>query len=196
MYTLQALQVLMFLIPGFVSSTVLNALVVRKREQKELERLIEALIFSMLIYAAYSIVYGTSPVALDQTANTVTYSYDRSSLILLVLISIAIPVVLSLLVTNDWHMKLARALRISARTARCSVWFDVFYDLKKPIVIDFENGRRIYGWPLYYSDNPEERYIFLYQPYWIQEGTFVDTGLFGILITPEQRIEAIEFLDI
>ena len=195
MYTFQALQVLIFLIPGLISSTVLNALVVRKKEQKELERVIEALIFSMLIYTFYSIVHGRSPVVLDQTANTITYSYDVVSFLWLVSISIVVPVVLSFLITNDWHMKLARALRISRRTARSSVWFDVFYDLKKHIVIDFENGRRIYGWPMYYSDNPGEPYIFLYRPHWIEEDKFIDTGLFGILITPEQKIEAIEFLE-
>jgi uncharacterized membrane protein YozB (DUF420 family) len=195
MYTFQALQVLIFLIPGLISSTVLNALVVRKKEQKELERVIEALIFTMFIYTFYSICYRGSPVVLDQTANTITYSYNAVPFLWLVSSSIVIPVVLSFLITNDWHMKLARALRISRRTARSSVWFDVFYDLKKHIVIDFENGRRIYGWPMYYSDNPGEPYIFLYRPRWIKEDKFIDTGLFGMLITPEQKIEAIEFLE-
>jgi len=194
MYTFQALQILIFLIPGFISSTVLNALVVRKKEQKELEGLIEALIFSMLTYTLYSIVRGGSPVVLDQTASTVSYSYDVGSFLWLTSISVVVPVALSFLTTNDWHMKLARALRISRRTARSSVWFDVFYDLRKHIVIDFENGRRIYGWPMYYSDDPGEPYIFLYRPHWIEEGEFIDTGLFGMLITPEQKIEAIEFL--
>jgi len=39
------------------------------------------------------------------------------------------------------------------------VWFDVFYDVKKHIIINFENGRRIYGWPVYYSNDPDKQYI-------------------------------------
>jgi hypothetical protein len=95
-------------------------------------------------------------------------------------------------------MKLARALRISKKTARSSVWFDVFSDKKTAIIINFENGRRIYGWPLYYSDNPEKPYIFLSKPAWIKKGKekdeFIHLDIEGILITPEQKIESIEFL--
>jgi hypothetical protein len=97
-------------------------------------------------------------------------------------------------------MKIARKLLITRRTARTSVWFDVFYDIKKHIIINFENGRRIFGWPMYYSNDPEKQYIFLHQPAWIVkdakkgEEKYVDLAIEGILITPEQRIESIEFL--
>jgi hypothetical protein len=45
--SIKVLNILIFLIPGFISSVVLNALVVRKKEQKELQRIVEALIFSI-----------------------------------------------------------------------------------------------------------------------------------------------------
>ncbi|MFH1859834.1 MAG: DUF6338 family protein [bacterium] len=194
MYTFQSLQILIFLIPGFIAATIFNVLVVRK-ERKEFEKIIEALIFSMLIYTIYSLVSGSSPVALNQIKGTITYSYNSNSFLCLGLLSIGIPVILSFLITNDWHMKLARGLRVSRKTARSSVWFDVFCDIRKPIIINFENGRRIYGWPKYYSDEPETPYIFLLKPAWIQEGKYVDLNVKGILITPEQKIESIEFLE-
>lgn len=193
MYTFQALQILIFLIPGFISATILDALVVRK-EKKELGKIIEALIFSMLIYTIYSAVSGRSPIALNQIEKSITYSYDSKSFLWLGLFSIGIPVVLSFLITNDLHMKVARTLLISKRTARSSTWFDVFYDRKRDIIINFENGRRIYGWPEYYSEDPEKPYIFLHKPAWIKEEEFVDLNVEGILITPEQKIECIEFL--
>lgn len=193
MYTFQALQILIFLIPGFISATILDALVVRK-EKKELGKIIEALIFSMLIYTIYSAVSGRSPIALNQIEKSITYSYDSKSFLWLGLFSIGIPVVLSFLITNDLHMKAARTLLISKRTARSSTWFDVFYDRKRDIIINFENGRRIYGWPEYYSEDPEKPYIFLHKPAWIKEEEFVDLNVEGILITPEQKIECIEFL--
>ena len=49
MYSFQALQILIFLIPGFISAVILDTLVVRI-EKKELGKIIEALIFSMIIY--------------------------------------------------------------------------------------------------------------------------------------------------
>lgn len=195
MFTFQALQLLLFLIPGFISATILNALVVR-RDKKELESIVEALIFSMFIYTLHSAISGQSPVTIDQTEATISYSYSYESwsLLWLIVLSVLTPLGLSFLITNDWHMKLARRLRISKRTARSSVWFDVFYDIKRSVIINLENGRRIFGWPLYYSDEPEKPYIFLHKPAWIEGEEFIDLDVEGILITPEQKIESIEFL--
>ena len=200
MYTFQALQILIFLIPGFTSTTILNALIDRE-EKKELGQIVEALIFSMFIYTVYSFRYSKSPVILDQNKGTITYSYDNASLLFLALLSVVIPAVLGFLVTNDYHMKLARKLGVSEQTARRSVWLDVFLDVKGHIIINFEDGRRIYGWPHYYSDNPDKPYIFLLKPAWIeedeenQEDKYIDLdGVEGILVTPEERIESIYFL--
>jgi len=49
----QTLQVLIFLIPGFIAQKIVDTLVVRK-EKKEFGKVVEALIFSMIIYTIYS----------------------------------------------------------------------------------------------------------------------------------------------
>lgn len=193
MYSFQALQILIFLIPGFISAIILDALVVRM-EKKELGKIIEALIFSMIIYTIYSSISGKSPISLSKLEETTTLIYDSKSFLWLALFSLFIPLILSFFITNDLHMKLARSLRITMKTARAYVWLDVFSDIDKHIIINFENGRRIYGWPMYHSSKPENPYIYLFNPAWIQEDEFVDLNIEGILITPEQKIESIEFL--
>lgn len=197
-FSYEAIQILIFLIPGFISATILNQLIVREKK-KEFSRIVEALIFSMLIYTVYSIVSGISPVSLNKVKESVTLSYDKNSFLWLSLLSICLPLVLSALVTNDLHMRLARKLWITRRTARTSVWFDVFCDKRKHIIINFANGRRIYGWPTYYSNDPRKPCVFLSRPAWIVEGEdkeskFVDLEVEGILLTSEQKIESIEFL--
>lgn len=199
MYNFQTIQILIFLIPGFISAKILNSLIVTK-EKKEFEKIVEALIFSMIIYTIYSFISGKSPISLNQIEESITYSFDSMSFLWLGLFSISIPMVCGFFVTNDWHMKFARKILITRNTARSYVWFDVFYDMKKSIIINFENGRRIYGWPKYYSNNPDKPYIFLCQPAWIEydkekrENKFIDLNIEGILITPEQKIDSIEFL--
>lgn len=37
--------------------------------------------------------------------------------------------------------------------------------------------------------------IFLFKPAWIQGDKYIDLNVEGILITPEQKIESIEFLE-
>lgn len=198
-FTFQALQILIFLIPGFLSGIILDTFIVREKE-KEFEKIIVALIFSMLIYTIYSFISGKSPVELIQDQQSTKLFYDGKSFFWLIVLCISIPVILSFLFTNDWHMKLARWLRITRRTARKSVWFDVFCDKQVHIIVNFDNGRRIYGWPMYYSDDPDSPYIFLHKPAWIEEdengkgSKWIDIDIEGILITPEQKIESIEFL--
>jgi hypothetical protein len=172
----------------------LTALIVR-RERTEFEKIIEALIFSLFIYTIYSSISGRSPITLIQSQDSITYSYEAWSFLWLSLISIGLPALLSLFITNDWHMEVARRARMTRKTARESVWIDVFSDIKKHVIINFENGRRIYGWPMYYSNEPENPCIFLSRPAWIEENGFVDLKVEGILITPEQKIESIEFLE-
>ena len=131
---------------------------------------------------------------MSKQVDSVALSYNKIAFIWLFGISLIIPMILGILITNDLHMKVARKFRISRKTARSSVWFDVFYDIRGYVIINFENGRRIYGWPMYYSNEPKEPYIFLYDPAWIVNNQYMELNVEGILITPEQKIESIEFL--
>jgi len=195
----QTLQVLIFLIPGFIAQKIIDTLVVRK-EKKEFGKVVEALIFSMIIYTIYSFKSGKSPIMLSKIQDYTVYLYDSNSLICLAALSLAIPTIMAFFITNDLHMKIARMLRITKKTARSSVWFDVFYDIRAHVIINFADGRRIFGWPMYYSNDPEQPYVFLYNPAWIvddpetKEQKFVHLDEIGILITPKEEIESIEFL--
>lgn len=188
--TYEALQVLVILIPGFISAAIMDRLLVRK-EKKEISLLIEALIFSMIIYAIYLPIFQRPPIAIDSQG----FQLDRVSFMSLVVISIFLPLILSFLATTDLHMRAARYLQLTTRTARGSVWQDVFTDKEKSVIINFEDGRRVYGWPEYFSDEPEQIFLYLKKPSWIENGKFVDLNVDGILITPNEKIDSIEFLD-
>ncbi len=197
MYTLQALQIFIFLIPGFIAATTLDHLIIRNTK-KELERIIEALMFSMIIYTIYSLAFGAGPISFDEVNKSIMF--DSKSFVFLTLISLIIPILFSFLITNDLHMSIARKLQITRRSSRHSVWYDTFCDNQKYIIINFENGRRLYGWPNDYSDSQKNYFIYLTQPAWIIENSktkkreYIDLDIDGILITSEQKIESIEFL--
>lgn len=194
MYTFQALQVLIFLIPGLISSVLLNALISRK-EKNDLSKIVEALIFSMLTYFIYSLFIKESPISLSHLEKTF-YSYDRNGLFLLIIISLLLSVIASWLIITDTHMKIARFFKLTNKTARKDVWLDAFYDNKKHIIVNFKSGQRIIGWPEYFSDDAKNQYIFLSKPSWIDNNKYVDLkNTKGLLITPNLAIEFIEFLD-
>jgi hypothetical protein len=190
--SIEVLNILLFLIPGFISSVVLNTVTVRKGERKELQRIVEALIFSMLVYAIYSL-FGRSPI-LPDSQNVA--AYDPLSLLILSSLALALPLVIGLFVTNDWHMWVARKLRITNKTSRSSLWYDVFAEQQRYVIVYFKDGSRVCGWPRHYSDDPDAPYIFLTDPLMFKDGEFVEAeGVNGVLITPALEVTHIEYLN-
>jgi len=194
MPTFQAIQIFIFLIPGFISSKFLDSLVIRKQDQKELASIVDALILSMVIYTIYSLTGLPSPITLDQANSQFSYNYDAKSFVILLGISILLPMLLAFVANNDLHMKLARIFRITNKTSRLSVWHDIFYDKNPLVIIDFADERRLFGWVEHFSDDPDKPYLYIAQPQWIVNDKYIPTGLEGMLITPEQKISYIEFL--
>ncbi len=195
MPTFQAIQIFIFLIPGFISARLLDALIVRGEKQKELESIVEALIFSMLIYTFYSFTGEKSPVTMDTQNSAFSFSYNSTSFLWLIGISLLLPILLGLIINNDIHTKILRWVKVTRRTSRHSVWYDAFYENSNWLVIDFKDGKRLLGWAKYFSDLPDKPFIYLADPKWIdKENKYVETNLEGILITPAQEISFIEFV--
>jgi hypothetical protein len=61
--------------------------------------------------------------------------------------------------------------------------------------VNLKDERRLYGWPMYYSDDPQEGFIYLYQPSWIddKENKLIECNTHGMLIQFD-KIDFIEFI--
>ena len=194
----ETLTVFVFLVPGFLSSIILNSVVVR-REKDNLSKILEALVFSFLIYSITSMVVGESPVLLQESIETdaTKYSihYQPSPLIFAVALAILLPLIFGASVTHDFHMRMLRKLRITTKTARDNVWLDVFTDQKRYVIVNLTDGRRLFGWPMYYSNGGEEgKLLYLYNPSWIdEEGKYIDPDMHGIFLVQKEYIQSIEF---
>ncbi|WP_420642733.1 DUF6338 family protein [Candidatus Leptofilum sp.] len=200
MFTFQALQILLFLVPGFFAAKLFDSFVTRETKQSDLARIEEAVIFSLLIYAIYALIQPQSAISFDQSSGTINYTFDAEALIFLSAISMILPIILSYSFAKNFHMKLLNRLGVSQKSSRFSVWDDAFQDYQRYIVIDFENGRRLYGWPRYYSDGNQEICLLIHKPLWIIEGDegleMQDTGFDEMLITQNQKIDSIGFMPI
>lgn len=200
MLSFEALQVVAFLIPGFLASTVLDMLVVR-REKKELARFFEAMIFSLVVYALFGLSGLDAPVHLEQltppSAQGVSETrlhYHGSGILLLLGLSIALAAGLAVAIRHELYMQLARLCRISDRMAEPTVWQKVLRRPRGAIVVHFRDGRSLAGYPHLYSDTPEEGCLYLVRAKWIVSGKYFPVSGDGILLTPASGIQSIEFL--
>lgn len=195
----QAFAVLLILLPGFLCARIVRALCV-KSQQTELDKIIEALIYSFLVYVAFSIFIGSIPVALrvESSGGAQRYFIEARKLHLAILLAFAVIIGIGLagITNNDFSGRLLRKLRITQRTARGYVWGDTFQQLGGHVLIELADGRHIVGWIHFYPDTPEEGTLFLEDAAWVKpDGTRIRIQGPGILIAKDAGIKTIAFLD-
>lgn len=194
----ETLSVLVFLIPGFFSSLILNALVVRP-SPSNLRYLIEGLIFSFFTYIIVFVWTDVWPVSLrpETVDDTVFFVVDFNAGVLWQVagLSVVLPVLLGFSITHDCHMEVLRWLNLTNLTARQNVWLDVFSNHgDRLIIVELADGRRVIGWPMYYSDNNDDQSLYLRQAAWvIGDGKYTRIPGHGLFIVKRDYIKTIHF---
>jgi hypothetical protein len=199
--SVEALGILLLLLPGFACALILQSIAIRVK-QTELEKIIEALVLSFVLYLVTLPFFGyTLPVSWTVShdgsfANYVIRLHWRH---LLALGGGA--VVLAFLyganVNRDWLLRVLRRFKVTERTARRSIWNDAFQDISQSYLnVGLEDGRSVLGYLRYYSDDWEDSSIFLEDAAWLdKEGNQLPIRGPGILLTRESRIVFVSFLD-
>jgi hypothetical protein len=161
-------------------------------QQSELERVIEALIFSFFTYVIYIALFGTSlPIEWFPS-----FQVHRWHVVFVALIGCSLGVFWGVVRSKDLALGLLRRLKLTERTSRESVWNDVFSSIEGSAQVGLHDGRNLVGWIGRYSDSGNERSVFLEKASWIQDdGSTVEIGGKGILLTDKAEIEYVMFLD-
>nr|VFJ62609.1 MAG: hypothetical protein BECKDK2373C_GA0170839_10999 [Candidatus Kentron sp. DK] len=194
--TYETINLLVLLVPGFISSGIYS-LLSRKTDTNTFNRVMESLVFAFFIYIAIHTSYSWEPLLqATKSGQSVVYRFsdDRLLIFLTLIFTLVFPLIWGTIVYRDWHMKLLRWAKLTERTSRDTAWDDVFISERRFITLHLVDGRRITGWPLYYSNNKDQGFIFISKAKWIDdENQYVDTGSFGILISRD-KIGLTEFM--
>ena len=199
--TTEAFGVLLLLLPGFSCAYLVQRLAVRPR-QTELDKAIEALLFSFVLYLVASPFFAYSlPLSWQMTTNEgvehYTFQLNWAYLAALAALAFGLGILYSANLNHDWLLRLLRKLQITQRTARNSIWNDAFHDIPSSFVlVQISGDRAVIGYLRYYSDEPDDAALFLEDAAWIvdDEGTQVPIDGPGILLTKQAGIESVSFL--
>lgn len=199
--TLLALQVFLILLPGFSAAYVVQSLATR-RTQSDLERIIEALVFSFVIYVCYIPLNGGKlPFHIDhdltgKTDDTVVWEPAR--LAWLAAVTAVFSLVAVAYIRFDGN-RLFRAARLTERTTRNSIWNDILEREaidNQPVQVELSDGRNILGILLYYSDASEDGSLYLTQASWVdRNGETIPIPGPGILLTRNSGIRCVSLLN-
>jgi len=188
---LQTLIALLILLPGFVSARLARSLSAQS-QQSELERVVEALIFSFFNYVIYILIFGTS-LPIEWLPS---FQVHRWRIVFLALMACVLGFLWGILSSKDLLLRPLREWGLTERTSRQSVWNDAFVTLEGTAQVGLKDGRSLIGQIGRYSDADGERSIFLESAYWVAEDVqLVPIPGRGILLTDKAEIEYVMFLD-
>ena len=194
---IETLAVLLILLPGLTCAYIVQHLAVRKK-QSELDKLVEALIFSFVFYVVTLPFFGHAlPVSWQSVNNQFTIVLDWHYLVTLAILAVTTALLYSANLNYDWLLGFFRTIRLTDRTARSSIWNDVFQDISgRYLEVGIADGRVVIGYLRYYSDEASESSLFLEDAAWKDvDGNQIPVDGPGILLTKRSGITFINFLN-
>ena len=199
--TVQALGIFLVLLPGFASVYLTQQLSFRPK-QSELDKVVEALLLSLVLYVLVIPFFGFAlPVgwhAAGTSGNLGSYVVVAKwkELAVLALAAVLLGILYAANLNHDWALKLFRKAHVTKRTSRTSIWGDVFQEIGGTVQVGLADGRSVMGWVRHYSDDPSDSLIFLAQAAWIDESDgLVPIEGPGILLLREAQIQYVMFLN-
>lgn len=200
--TIEALNILLLLLPGFLSGQIFYAFF-SLGEVSVSRRVLDALLFSFVIYLLVSSFEAWEPLA-QVVSSEGALSYIFSENVKVILLSfggvICVPVIVGFLYFNDHVHAFLRKLKITTKTSRGNTWNDAFLTQNRYVIVTLKDGRRIRGYPTMFSTDPEEGFVYLYNPAWVNDEKGVDddapdyfeSNCHGFLLNRE-NMDLIEF---
>ena len=196
----QALLALLVLLPGFVSARIARS-ISAPSAQSDVERIIDALIFSFFIYILYLFLFGgTLPIdwsVAPAPSHAPHYSLEvnRLRLAFLCIAPVLFGLVWGAMQHKDAVLAPLRHWRLTDRTNDVSIWNCDLKEHGGSVQVGLGDGREVVGWLQQYSDIGEERSLFLAKVAWVEEdGSRTLIPGPGILLTDKSEIRYIMFL--
>jgi hypothetical protein len=199
--TVEALNILFLLLPGLLAGQIYYACF-KLGEISVSRRVLDSILFTFVVYLVVSIFVDWEPLAqVTSSEGGLSFEFSASnSVIWLSLISIVlVPVIVGFVYFNDHIHSTLRKLRITTKTSRDNTWNEVFSAQNRHVILTLKDGRRVRGFPTMFSTSPEEGFLYLFNPAWVDDGNdaedalgYIESNCHGFLLNRE-NIDLIEF---
>lgn len=196
MITSQTIQILLFLLPGFLCYTIVR-IVARTGNIDGLYLTANALIFALLIQFGTTLLpkfivdgFGVFYFRFNVDGNNTEAHLYGINIISAILVGLAC----SASIKHDFHMKILRFLHITNKTSRMNVWSDIFSDTTGYVCINYNDGTQLQGLPAYFSDTKDEGIIVLAYASWRDaDGNVTEVPNAMVMIPDLKEIISIDF---
>lgn len=196
--TNDVLQVVLYLLPGFVAAWVFHGLTAYARPS-HFERLIHALILTAFVQPLAAVAKKVC-LWIGAHAFSVGSWDDASNAVWLLAIALALGLAMSWCANNDTIHRLLRKYLVTKETSFPSEWYGRFRDFRGYVTLHLSGNRRLYGWPTEWPSDPHEGHFAISQPEWVVEAEGSPPELQPLttvecLLVPVSEVSFVEFMD-
>lgn len=192
-FTKDIISVLQYLLPGFLAAWVFYGFTSFPKPS-EFERVIQALIFTLIIQ---SIVFIEEIVLLKMGSFTSLGKWNGHSEILCSSITaVFLGFVFAYFANNDKVHEIARKMKLTKESSYPTEWSGGFLRNVTYVVLHFEDGRRLFGWPIEWPSESDKGHFELVQASWLNEDNEYEplTGVGSIMVRAKDVIR-VEFME-
>ena len=193
MESVEALKILLFIIPGLFVVYFVDTFTLRKSEATQFDKFAEALIYSLVIYVAQSALTGKlSGIDIDSGS---WLKYSGMDLLKLLALTFALSLLLTLFKHKDYYMSLMHRLGLTHLTGKRTTWqeaFNSFADYRY-VYVQLEDGKTYVGSAKFYED-AEEGNILMGNPKLLADKKYIDLGARAMLFTTKAGIKMVRFM--
>ena len=195
------INVLTFLLPGFITAALLYSLTPRPRPIP-FERLVQALIFTVVIQGAVSGV-ESSLVMLGKQIGSIGTWTQQTALGWSIVLAVLMAGVVAWLDNYDRLHTLWRRLGITHQTSFPSEWFGTLSQHNGYIVLHLGGNRRLFGWPAEWPNQPDQGHFVMAEAEWLLDAADsqvqgrTSIPLTGVqrLLVPARDVEMVELME-
>lgn len=189
-------DVLSFLLPGFVTASLLYSLTPKPRPIP-FERLVQALIFTIVVKEVVD-GFALGLDCLGSRFGHIGSWTDQVRLLWSFLVAVALGAVLAWNDNSDRLHALLRRLGVTHQTSFSSEWFGTLSQAQGYVVLHLVGQRRLYGWPVEWPNTPEQGHFVMGEAEWLPgEAGGPSTKLVGVhrVLIPVRDVEMVELME-
>ena len=165
--TNELINLLNFLLPGFIASFLFYALTSFPKKT-EFELVVMALIYTVVINSIVDALGGAF-LAIGKRGFFITEWSSTAKVLWSVFVALLLGASLAFLYNNDLLHKFLRRLKITNQTSYPTEWYGTFSETQLYVVLHLTDGRRIMGWPLEWPSSPKNGHFVLEDAVWLVE---------------------------
>lgn len=189
--TTEVLNALQFLLPGFIAAWIFHGLTPFPKPE-QFERVVEALIFTMVIQALVVVVSALATWVGNFWAIG-EWSGD-AEVVWSVILAALVGLLFSRWSNHDTLHKLLRKLRFTSLSSYPSEWYSAFDCSRTYVVLHLTGERRLYGWPEQWPSDPRRGQFWIAEAEWLLESERIPLAGVEKVLIPASEVQMVEFM--